>query len=880
MMVPHPIGLEVDALPQPEGDAEPWRRLRWSLPEGLVQRAVHARWMSASGEHEHELRVVRAEPWLLDERPGAGSVQVRVLLEAAGSGSAESAEWSEWSAAVPASAAPRRLIARPVRAPVTEPRPEGAVGYFRRSFALELAPVTATLTVAVWGVATVFVNGVGVDDEVLFPGWTDYRYRTRVATVDVAAQLVAGENVIAVELADGWYRGRLGAAGDTAIFGATTAVLAQLDLSEDRRIATDAGWRWFDAAHRAASLYDGAVFDARDEPSGWRRPGFDDRNWRTAQVTARDLSTLEPREDVGIRVIGRGAAAPDPAGSGIYDCGVIRSGVARIVGRGRRGDRLVVTHAEILSPDGRLDRSSNRGAACRDENVLDRDGAFRFEPAFTYRGFRYLEVTGPVAVERVEWVEYSSAHRPALQFTSSHPAFEAMHRVSENTVRSNLMSLPTDCPQRDERLGWTGDAQLVAPAALRLFATRGLWAAWTRDLIDTSAAIGAVPPLVPDIVRGRPLPLGPGLDVDMYDRAGWADALVEVPFQVWRTTGDRRLIEEALPAIRAWLRRCLDIRGADGLVRRDFEFGDWLDPTAPPGQPWRAAVPAVFVANAYLVRSLGRTAEIEQALGDESAARALTAHARDVRNSLQVLIPAAAGSPGGCAMILAIDLCPPEDRPAVAARLVQHIRSAGWRMQTGFLTTPLLLEALTAAGHPADALRVALGTAAPSWRFQLDQGATTWWERWDALGADGTIGDASLDGTPEGMISFDHLAMAAVAQWLHERVGGLVVDLMADPSARFQPLVSTATTSGAIRQLTGHGYVGVRWELTPARDLAAVVDIPDGMRMALDLPRTAASELIVDGRAVTDRIAAPVPAGRHEIILTHPAVVPVTPPTM
>ena len=337
----------------------------------------------------------------------------------------------------------------------------------------------------------------------------------------------------------------------------------------------------------------------------------------------------------------------------------------------------------------------------------------------------------------------------------------------------------------------------------------------------------------------------------------------------WRATGDRRQLIEALPAIRAWLARCLDQRGADGLVRRDFEFGDWLDPTAPAGRPWEGALGAAAVANAYLARSLRRAAEIEDALGGSGAEWA--AAAQQLRLALRPLSDGALRSQGGCAMLLAFDLCDFDERGAVADRLVKHVRAAQWRIQTGFLTTPLLLESLSSSGHAADALRMALGTQSPSWRAQLERGATTWWERWDALNEEGAVGDSTLDGSTEGMISFNHLAMASVTDWLCTRVAGIDVDFTSVPFARFRPLVSTETTSGELRQATPLGGLAVEWCLTSTRDLAARVSVPEGLTLRLELPRTAASVLLVNGCSPDGD--APLEAGDHELLLTRPTVV-------
>ena len=493
---------------------------------------MHVVWRSDSGQVIHELRDATSTPWVLDEHPGAATAEVRVLLS-----TDDGVErWSAWSRPTPTRISKRELSALAVAGPPGASA-ECGVEYFRTSFQLRAVPTRAELSFTIWGIGTVRVNGVEADDEVLFPGWTDYRFRHRVASVDVAHLLQVGENVVSVEVADGWFRGRLGAVGDSAVYGEERRVLAQLDLPGAPSILTDGAWRWFGAAHRRASLYDGSAIELAGEPFGWMGAGFDDTGWPRAVPTEYNDSVLVPREGPGVRIVARGPAAQASAGSNVYDCGANRSGVVRVTGQGRRGDRIVVEHAEILTPHGELNTASNRGAECRDYYILAADGTFDLQPSHTYRGFRFVRVSGALA-RSVEWIEYSSANDAAPTFSSSNAAFRAMHEVSVRTVRSNLVSIPTDCPQRDERLGWTGDAQLVVATAQRLFPLRTFWSSWMRDLISSTAHAGAVPPLVPDIVRGRGLPIGAGVEVDMYDRAGWADALVEIPYQL--LAGDGR----------------------------------------------------------------------------------------------------------------------------------------------------------------------------------------------------------------------------------------------------------------------------------------------------------------------------------------------------
>ena len=757
----------------------------------------------------------------------------------------------------------------------TTPDDTQSVDYFRHRFELDALPTDATLTIAVWGVGSVRINNRVVDDEVLFPGWTDYRFQQRVATIDIAGYLTRGTNVISVQVGDGWYRGRLGALGDRHIYGDTRGLLAQITIDHGQTVLPTEGWRCFRATHVSASIYDGWTFDARAEPLGWQEVLFDDEAWPRALQLHVDLETLTPRLDHGIAEIARGQAVLIGSHTApLFDCGANRAGVVRVEGTGSVGQTVVVRHCEILNPDGTPNYLSNRGALATDVYIIGASGEFSFEPQHTYHGFRYVVIESDAQIDRVEWVALSSAREASVAFTCSHPLFNSMHQAAIRTAQSNLFSIPTDCPQRDERLGWTGDAQLYAQTAMRQFTMFGFWSSWLSDVRDSTSATGTVPPLVPDIVRGRPLSLGPGLDVDIYNRAGWADALVDVPYEMWRTGGDPRLVLASLGTIRLWIDQLVTTLTPEHLLPEEFQFGDWLDPQAPAGKPWLSTLSPQFIANAYLVRSLERASELENGFGVPVRGSSYSTVASQVRASLWTTMgEAATQRQGGCATLLMFDICPAAERARVAQQLAALVRSNDYRIGTGFLTTPLILDALTLNGYQYDAFRMLLNETLPSWAGQMCAGATTWWERWDALNPDGTVGDATLDGTDAGMISFNHLVNGAVASWIYDRVAGVRLDFRGrDAAVTFQPILSSAVTSAALTQETLFGTFSVEWHIESDGPLHCAFDIPEGMVVDVKVPMGPSAQMRINGGRVeaTDHSLA---AGHHTVRVSEPWIV-------
>jgi alpha-L-rhamnosidase len=699
------------------------------------------------------------------------------------------------------------------------------------------AIVRARLHLTAHGVCEASLNGGTIGDDVLAPGWTSYHRRLAVRTHDVTDHVRAGDNAIAVLAAPGWFSGRLGFDGGRAVYGDHVGVLAQLEvtIADEAAIvvATSPAWSAAATGHEIADLYDGETFDAR-VPDGPTVPvrvveGFDHRCLVAPAVPPiRRVETLGP-------------ASVRSADDGTLLVDVGQNVVGRLRLRMRdlaAGQRVTVRHAEVLDPDGRLFTAPLRTAKATDTYVAAGRPEEVYEPAFTFHGFRFAEITGvdrdSVDVEAV--VIHSDLDRTGT-FACSDPLVERLH---ENVVwgqRGNFVGVPTDCPQRDERLGWTGDAQVFSPTASYLFDCQTFWESWLADLAGDQRHDGAVPHVVPDLGRDG-----------FAGAAGWGDAAVVVPWTTYEAYGDAAVLRAALPSMLRWVDYIHGRLDDDLAWRRDFQFGDWLDPDAPVDQPWRAKARYDLVATAYAARSTGLLARVGEILGDGRIADEYGERAAALRASWwSHFADAAATSQTGCALAIEFGLAPSDDdRARLGDALAQLVRDAGTHLATGFLGTPLLLPALTDTGHLDLACELLVQDTCPSWLYQVRAGATTIWERWDALRPDGSVAVESIGaGSGSSMVSFNHYAYGSVADWIHRTVVGLAPDIdrpgYRHVAVRPRPGGTITAAAGSLR--TRYGDTKVSWRLGDDAQLVLDVVIPPNATATVTVPGEAPVEV-------------------------------------
>lgn len=841
-------------------------RLTWEVQSSTSGRQLGAQLAWREAQEWIEEPAIDGEASIAVEAPG-GALNEGVVREYRVRVATEHG-WSAWSEALVVEGAVDRLDASVIT--VDSPT-EGPNPYLRHSFVLAAEPVRARLRITSLGLHDARINGRIVGDEHLSPGWTAYQERVLVATHDITDTLVAGENVVAVRLADGWYRGRLGWRNQREHYGSELGLLAQLDVEladgSTVRVVSDESWRASTGALLMTSIYDGSDVDLRLEPHGWDRSGFDDSAWGTARVLDVDAELFQPRFAPPVRTVAELPGLLSHRDDRVaVDLGQNIAGWMRVVVRGKAGDIVAVRHAEVLEEDGALHVAALRTARATDTYILDRDGEHVLEPAFTFHGFQYADVTGAEVVSATG-IAISSDTPQRSSFRSSERTLDKLHANVAWSQRDNFVSVPTDCPQRDERLGWTGDAQAFAATASTLFDSEAFWRSWLVDLEIDQDEDGSVAAVVPNIIGDTDFDATGQSQI--MGRAGWADAATIVPWALYESTGSDEALAQQLVSMRRWVDHLERRAGDVGLLPSEFQFGDWLDPDAPGDRPWEAKVSGDFVANAFYSWSARLLARAERLVGDAGcAARADELADRVAAAAWSKWGEHAATTQSGCALAIEFGIAPADQTADLGERLAALVRDEAGRIATGFLGTPLVLPALTRTGHLDEAYAMLLRREAPSWLYQVERGATTVWERWDALRPDGSIHPGDME-TGEGMLSFNHYAYGAVIDWVYRTVAGIapVAERPGYREVRVAPRPTAGIDEVSAEVRTALGPVAVDWRLVEGV-LELELSVPFGAEAVLDLPVSPESVATLDGAAVPERVG----PGIHRIRVTEPLV--------
>jgi alpha-L-rhamnosidase len=723
------------------------------------------------------------------------------------------------------------------------------VRLLRKEIELRAKPVSARLYATALGLYEVSLNGGRVGDELLTPGWTSYRKRLAYQTWDVTARLRAGRNAVAAMLGTGWYKGDLTWLNARNVYGRETALSLELrvryaDGAEDT-FMTDQSWKCSTGPILESELYHGETYDGRLELPGWDLAGYDDAAWQPVRKVDFDPARVVAQDGPAVRVqerIAPVALIVTPKGERVLDFGQNLTGWVAFTVRGGRGERVVLSHAEVLDAEGNFYTANMRSARNRIEYVLSGTGEERYRPRFTFQGFRYVRVDewpgerGPAAARAEDFeagVIHSDMER-TLDFECSHDLLNRLHRNILWGWKGNAVDVPTDCPQRDERLGWTGDAEVFVGTAAWLMDVDVFFRKWLRDLAADQLADGGVPFVIPDVLTAI-AHLDPNFK-GSDSSTGWGDAAVIVPWTLYRRYGDERLLAEQYPSMKAWVEK-IRASAEDGLIwNTGFHFGDWVALDAKEGS-YFGATPNDLTATAFYAYSTGLLAEAAAVLGaadDAAEYRKLRADIVDAFRAEFVTGRGRIASRTQTAHILALvfGLLEERDRPRATRDLASLIEENGGHLTTGFLGTPFILRALAENGRLDLAYELLLKTDYPSWLYQITKGATTVWEHWDGLKPDGTMWS-------ENMNSFNHYAYGAVGQWMYETVGGLAPD---PAVSGFKSFIVAPRPGGGIDRC-GIAYRGPYGELRSSWKV-------EGNRFALEVkvpPNSAATVVLPDG---------------------------------
>lgn len=706
----------------------------------------------------------------------------------------------------------------------------GPAAYFRREFTAAVGLVRATLRVTGIGLVEPHLNGEVVGDELLAPGWTSYRHRLVVSTHDVTERVVSGANVVGAVLGEGWAIGRLGWEGTRNHYADRPALYLELELGYADRIefvASDGSFRAGSGGVRANGIYDGEEFDARLEQTGWDAPGFDATGWGAVEPFDWPLESLIEPVAPQIRRIEERVPAEvltTPSGRTVVDFGQNLTGWVRIKVAGNPGDAVTLRHAEALT-GGEIDVETLRSAKATDRYVLRGDGPEHWEPRFTFHGFRYVEVGGWPGEFSADDIRAVVVHSEMARTGWFETSNELVNRLHENVVwsmRGNFVGVPTDCPQRDERLGWTGDINAFAPTAAFLYDVRGVLGSWLEDLATEQREKGFVPWVVPDVLS---TPSSPA--------ALWSDVAVSLPWALYQEYGELEILRRAYPSMSAYICSVAPLLDEHGLWSGGFQFGDWLDPDAPIDNPAGGKTDRHLVASAYLCKTTRELARTAALLDHDDDASHFAALAERVRSAFRREYVTEAGrivneSATAYAVALVFDLLEPGQRQRAGDELATLVAKAGFTISTGFAGTPLVTDALSSTGHLDVAYALLMQTRCPSFLYPVTMGGTTIWERWDAIRPDGSI-------NPSGMTSLNHYALGAVASWLHRVVGGIEATEPGFRRLRISPKPGGGLTFATTRHESVLGEISVAWRIEGS-EMSLQVRVPDGAEADVVLP--------------------------------------------
>jgi alpha-L-rhamnosidase len=712
----------------------------------------------------------------------------------------------------------------------------------------------ARLYATAMGLYELELNGKRVGDQYFTPGWTAYDFRYQYQTYDVTAMVKSGENCVGAMLGDGWFRGRIGWVKKRNSYGAKVALLTQLVIrytdGSQEIVGSDEKWKSATGPVLESDIYNGEIYDARKERAGWSSAKFDDKDWKgvttiegpKAKLVAPAGPTVKEIEELKPVKVWK-----TPGGDTVIDMGQNMVGWMKFRVTAPAGTTIGLRHAEVLDKDGNFYTANLRSAGEAIRYTTKGQGTEVYEPHFTFQGFRYVAVSGwpgEVKAEDFTGVVVHSAMERTGKFESSNPL---LNQLEHNIIwgqKGNFVDVPTDCPQRDERLGWTGDAQVFAPTASFNFDTAGFYTKWLKDVALDQQDDGAVPFVIPNV-------LSHDTRKGESASAGWADVAVVVPWTVYQAFGDKRILEVQYSSMKAWVEWMRRQAGPSFIWSKGFSFGDWLAFATTNSDYPGATTDKDFIQTAYYAWStelLTRTATV---LGKKEEAAEYAALEEKIKTAFQKEFVTGNGrlssnTQTAYALALAFELLPESMRADAAARLAADVKKFG-HLTTGFLGTPVLCKALSDYGYYDEAYMLLNRKEYPSWLYPVTKGATTIWERWDGQKPDGTFQDV-------GMNSFNHYAYGAIGDWMYRVVAGLEIDEKAPGYKHIliepHPGGGLTFAKTSVESMYGHAESG--WKIAEGQ-ITVKVTVPSNTTATMKLPKALLDDVSEGGKPLAGR---------------------------
>ena len=705
--------------------------------------------------------------------------------------------------------------------------------YLRKSFAVKSPVVRATLLATALGLYEVHINGQRVGDHVLAPDWTDYRKRVRYQMYDVTSLVKTGDNALGAFLAKGWFSGHIGNGG-FEFFGKQPAFLAQLEVTfadgSTQTIVTDDSWKSHDSPILASDFMLGEDYDSRLELAGWDQSGLNEQDWSPVQVREEasrllEAQTMEPVHQ--LRVLKPKKITETKPGVWTYDLGQNMVGVVRLTVSASAGTKVTLRHAEMLKPDGSIYTQNLRGAPSVDHYTCKGDGVEVWQPRFTFHGFRYVEISGLPSqpdLDTITGIVIGSDNPQTGEFSCSDPRINQLQSNIKWGQRGNYISVPTDCPQRDERLGWMGDAEVFIRTATYNADVASFFTKWLVDVDDGQSAAGSFADVSPNTGMSGGVP-------------AWGDAGVICPWTIYETYGDTRILERHLPAMIKWVEYLR--ANSDGFIRnqnRGNDYGDWLS--------IGASTPKDMIATAYFAYSTHLVAKSCAAVGRQADAEKYQQLFEDIKAAFNHRYVSPDGHVAGntqCAyaMALKFDLLPPELQAKAGEYLVADIKAKGDHLSTGFIGVSYLLPVLTQVGQADTAYRLLFQDTFPSWLFSVKHGATTIWERWDGWTPDKGFQDP-------GMNSFNHYSLGSCGEYLFGGVGGIQPASPGYKTIQIKPVIENGLSWANTSFNSIHGKIATAWKLN-GQHLTLAVTVPVNTTATVYVPAADAGAITESG---------------------------------
>ncbi|MEO7991101.1 MAG: glycoside hydrolase family 78 protein [Chryseolinea sp.] len=713
----------------------------------------------------------------------------------------------------------------------------------RHSFILKKVIQSARLYVTSHGLYEAHINGKRVGNQFLTPGWTSYTNRLQYQTYDVTSLLSNGSNAVGVLLGDGWYRGWIAWGGNKNVYGKNLGLLFQLEVKygdgSTEMITSNDQWKCSTGAITRSGIYYGEAYDARLEKKGWAQSGFNEVGWlsvRTLDVSKENLVAAYGPPVLKHEVFKAIKVFKTPSGENVVDFGQNLVGWITLKVKGKAGDRIKVQHAEVLTKEGNFYIENLRAAQAEILYTLKGDAEEVYEPHLSFFGFRYVKIEGypgEIKPENIMATAVYSDMAPTGSFSCSNPLLNQLQHNIQWGQKGNFVDVPTDCPQRDERLGWTGDAQAFSRTAAYNMNVATFFNKWLKDLAADQVEDGRVPFVIPNV-----------LDKNASASAGWADAATIIPWNMYMAFGDKRILEDQYESMKAWV-NYMDKSSKQDLWNTGFHFGDWLFYRPFDDNDGRSAVTDKYlIAQCFWAHSTQLLINTANVLSKKEDVALYTSMLKRVKDAFQKEYLTGngrlvAGTQTAYLLALNFNMLPENLRPQAAERLVQNVKDYDNHLTTGFLGTPYLCDVLTRFGYTDVAYSLLMQETYPSWLYPVKMGATTIWERWDGIKPDGTFQ------TP-GMNSFNHYAYGAIGDWMYRTVAGLQEAAPGYKEILIAPKPGGELTNASAELKTNYGLVKSSWRIENGV-FKLSISIPANTTATLVFPQSGQSTITEHG---------------------------------